>query len=65
MSVKKFVIGSDIEFGGFRIKRLGDGIQMSPDLEKIEEVQAMVTPKTKNGVPEFLRLSRQLEACTP
>ena len=47
ISVKKFVISTDIEFRGFHIKGPEEDIQIFPDPEKIKAVQDMVTHRDK------------------
>ena len=63
--IKKFVIGTDIEFVGFRIKGLGEGIQICPDPEKIKAVQDMVTPRTREGFVSSLAYPTRLRLGPP
>ena len=53
VSVKKYTVGSEIEFEEFFIRGSGDGIQICPDPEKILAALAMETPETKREYRSF------------
>ena len=67
LSPKKFKIGSEVTFGGFRISRdvANDVVLIQPSLEKIEAVKNLKTPQSKQEVQSLVGFLSQLSSFVP
>ena len=61
LSKKKFVIGDEITFAGYRISSAG----VKPDVDRVKAIKDFPVPTDTTGVKSFLGLTNQLSVFIP
>ena len=67
LSPRKFTLSNKVEFGGFRISHdvVNDLVLIQPSEEKIQAIQAIQTPKSKQEVQSLVGFLSQLSNFVP
>ena len=67
LSPKKFKLGREVVFGGHRISYdvVNDLVLIQPSVEKVEAIQNLQTPKSKQEVQSLVGFLSQLSSFVP